>query len=277
LDPDYHAKGEFQIMSRRHLMPALAASLCAAMGATPLAAQTGFNGVITFQQDGDGTPTTFVQTTKGGKVRLDGFASNSGSLIVDGSAKVIMVVQPKEQQYFVMTAEDAKQMGAMMGPMAERMRAKHSEADAGKFSFTNTGRTEIVAGVPCEVWHGTYSSGEKGDQKEGEACMAKGVGFALSDLIDANPLIQQGGAGWGKMQQYRELTAGGKGILKVTSIKGGKATTELEAIKIEPKVVSDDAFKPPAGFKEVRLGEAMMKVQNAMKARHGDSRDKSGQ
>ena len=277
MDPGYHAKGEFQIMAQRHLMRALAAAIVAGVGVTPLAAQTGFNGVITFRQDRDGTPTTFMQTTKGRKVRLDGFGSNAGALIVDGDAKTIMMVQPKEKQYLVMTAEDAKQMAAMMGPMAERMKTQHPEGAAGKFAFTNTGRTETVAGVPCEVWHGTYSSGEKGDQKEGDACMAKGVGFALAELIDANPLIQRGHAGWGTMQQYRELTAGGKGILKATSVKDGKVTTELEAIKIEPKVVSDDAFEPPAGFKEIWLGETMLKAQNAMKARHGQSPSKAAQ
>jgi hypothetical protein len=29
--------------------------------------------------------------------------------------------------------------------------------------------------------------------------------------------------------------------------------------------VSDDAFKPPAGYKEVRMGDMMLKAQNAMK------------
>jgi hypothetical protein len=252
-------------MHGRHLMVALVAAGCAEAGATSLAAQTGFNGVITFRQERDGKPTTFVQTTKGRKVRLDGFGSDSGSMIVDGDAKVIMMVQPKEKKYLVMTEEDAKQMAAMMGPMAERMKAKHPESGPGKVSFTKTGRRETVAGVSCEVWHGTYSGGEQAEKKEGDACLARGVGFALAEIIDAVPMMQRGKPGWGQMEQYRELTAGGKGILKASTTEDGKATTELEATKIEPKVVSEDAFKPPAGFQEIRMGEMMLNAQNAMK------------
>ncbi|HEX2637134.1 MAG TPA: DUF4412 domain-containing protein [Gemmatimonadales bacterium] len=248
-------------MRGKHLMLAAAVAAVGGAGASSLAAQTGFNGVITFTQDRDGKPATFVQTTKGRKVRLQGFGSDSGALIVDGDAKVMMMVNPKEQQYMVMTDEDAKQMAAM----AEQMKAKHPEADRGQMSFTNTGRRETVAGVPCEVWHGTYSGGESDEKREGDACMAKGVGFALAEITLGNPMLQRGAPGWSQMQQYRDLVAGGKGILKATTIKDGKVTTELEATKIEPKVVSDDAFKPPAGYKEIRMGDMMLKAQNAMK------------
>lgn len=243
-------------------MLALVTAGCAGAGASSLAAQTGFDGVITFRQDRDGKLSTFVQTTKGRKVRLDGFGSDSGSVIVDGDAKVIMMVQPRQKKYLVMTEEDAKQMAAMMGPVAERMKAEHSETEPGSISFANTGRKETVAGVSCEVWHGTYSGGQKAGKQQGDACLAQGVGFALAEIIDAVPVMKRGQPGWGQMEQYRELTAGGKGILKASTTADGKATTELEATKIEPKVVSDDAFKPPAGFQEIRVGEMMM---NAMK------------
>jgi hypothetical protein len=78
-------------------------------------------------------------------------------------------------------------------------------------------------------------------------------------------MMRRGGAGWQQMQQYRDLVGADKGILKATRTKDGKTTTELEATQIERKVVSDDAFKPPAGYKEVRMGDMMMKAQNAMK------------
>lgn len=248
-------------MRGRHLMLAAAAAVVGGAGAPSLAAQTGFNGVITFKQDRDGKPATFVQTTKGRKVRLEGFGSDSGALIVDGDAKVMMMVDPRQKQYMVMTDEDAKQMAAM----AEQMKMKRPEAAQGQMSFTNTGRRETVAGVPCEVWHGTYSGGDKTEQREGDACMAKGVGFALAEITLGNPMLQRGGPGWAQMQQYHELVAGGKGILKATTVKDGKVTTELEATRIEPKVVSDDAFKPPAGYTEIRMGDMMLKAQNAMK------------
>ena len=53
-------------------------------------AQTGFNGVITFLNEGSsGKQDTFVQYTKGRKVRFDGFGSSKGSMIVDNDAKVM--------------------------------------------------------------------------------------------------------------------------------------------------------------------------------------------
>jgi hypothetical protein len=226
-------------------------------------AQTGFNGVITFQSDqGSGRQNTFVQTTKGHKVRIDGFGSDSGSMIVDNDAKVVMMVEPQKKQYMVMTQDDMKQMQAMMGPMMERMRQRQG-AKEGSINFTKTGKTETVAGVPCEVYHGTYVDAD-GTKNEGEACVATGVGFALADIMANNPLLQQPGRGHDMMEQYRQLVGGNKGILKATSLKSGKPSTELEATKIEPKVVSDAVFAPPAGYKEIRLADMMMQAHGAM-------------
>ena len=107
-----------------------------AMPAGSAAAQTGFNGVITFVSEGSaGKQDTFVQYSKGHKVRLDGFGSQKGAMIVDNDAKVMMMVDPEKKQYMTMTEEDAKQMQAMMGPMMERMKQRQSKkADAGKLS-----------------------------------------------------------------------------------------------------------------------------------------------
>jgi hypothetical protein len=241
-----------------------AAAVAAAAGARPasVAAQTGFNGVITFiDYPQSGKPRTFVQTTKGHKVRLDGMGGEQGAMIVDGDAKVMMMVQPEKKQYFTMTEEDVKQSQAMMAPMLERAKGTNRHAEPGKYSFSNTGRTETVAGVPCQVWHGVYT--DEGKKQEGDACVANGVGFALAELTFANPM--RGGTGYEQFEQYRQLVGGNKGILKVTKIEDGKTVPQMEATKIEPKVVSDDAFKPPLGYTEVKMGDMMKQAQNAMK------------
>lgn len=236
------------------------------------AAQTGFNGVITFLSDRSaGKQDTFVQYTKGHKVRFDGFGSDRGAMIVDNDAKVMMMVDHDKKQYMTMTEDDAKQMQAMMGPMMEQMKKKAaSKADAGKLSFAKTGKTEIVAGVPCEVWRGAYTD-ENGEKDEGEACIATGVGFSLDALTFNNPMIQRGGAAHDELEQYRQLVGGNKGILKATSLKEGKATTQMEAIKVERKALGDDVFAPPAGYKEIRMGDMM---KNTMQRMHG--RDNQG-
>jgi hypothetical protein len=228
-----------------------------------VAAQTGFNGVITFTDYWrDGKPSTFVQTSKGHKVRLDGMSGQQGAMIVDGDAKVLTMVEPQQRRYITMTDEDMKQSQAMMAPMLEKAKGMNRHAEPGKLSFSNTGRTETVAGVPCEVWHGVYT--DEGKHEEGDACVASGVGFALAELTFANPMVQKGGAGYEQFEQYRQLVSGNKGILKITKIENGKAVPQLEATKIEPRTVSDDAFAPPAGYTEVKLGD-MLKQQSGKK------------
>jgi hypothetical protein len=238
-----------------------AAALLPARGAV---AQTGFNGVITFTNyQSGGKPSTLVQTTKGQKVRLDQMGGQQGSMIVDGDAKVMMMVDPEKKQYITMTDEDMKQAQAMMGPAMGKATDTNGHANPGKYNFSNTGRTETVAGVPCQVWRGVYT--DQGKREEGEACVASGVGFALAELTFANPMAHRAGAGYEQFEQYRQLVGGNKGILKITKIADGKSVPQMEATKIERKVVSDDAFRPPAGYTEVKMGDMMKQAQGAMK------------
>ena len=239
------------------------------------AAQTGFNGVITFLSERDaGKQDTFVQYTKGRKIRIDGFGGQQGAMIVDNDAKVVMIVEPAKKQYMTMTEDDAKQMQAMMGPMMEQMKSKRK--DAGKLSFAKTGKTETVAGVPCEVWRGEYTDDE-GKKDEGEACVAAGVGLELGELTYNNPMMMQRGAAHDQFEQYRQLVGGNKGILKATSLKEGKASTQLEAIKIERKILGNDVFAPPAGYKELRMGDMMMQAHKAMQQEHQPQHADQGQ
>ena len=231
-----------------------------------LAAQTGFNGVITFLNEGtSGKQDTFVQYTKGNKVRFDGFGSSHGSMIIDNDAKVMMMVDPEKKQVMTMTEDDAKQMQAMMGPMMEKMKQQSKkEGAAGKASFSKTGKTETVAGVRCEIYHGVYVD-EDGEKDEGDACVATGVGFRLDAVTFNNPMVQRGGEGYDRVQQFRELVAGNKGLLKAKSYKDGKLKTDIEAVKIEPKALGDDVFAIPPGYKEIKMADMMMQAHNAMK------------
>jgi len=249
-----------------------------------LAAQASFNGVITFLSVGSsGRQDTIVQYTKGNKVRLDGFGAMHGSMIIDNDAKVMMMVEPSKKQVMTMTEDDAKQMEAMMGPMAERMKQKGKNDEAnGKASFTKTGKSETVAGVRCEVYHGTYIE-DDGDKDEGDACVATGVGFRLDAVTFNNPMMQRGGAAAGRLQQFRELVAGNKGILKAKSYEeSGKVKTDLEAVKIEPKALGDDVFGIPPGYQEIKMADMMHNAMQGMQGRmnqaqkHGEPDAKQG-
>ncbi len=232
----------------------------------PAAAQTGFEGVITFQQSNksDGTHSTMVQTTKGRKVRWDGMGGQNSTMIFDGDSHTMIIVQPEKKSYMTVTQADMDQMAAMMKPMADRMKEKKgSSDDAFKVDLTNTGRTETVAGTKCEVWHGTTM--ENGKKKEGEACVAKGVGFALYDVMLNNPMTKQmRGSMEESMAKYKQMMSGGKGLLKMTSIEDGKTDVDMVATKIDRKSVSDDAFKPPAGYTGQSMGEMMQHAAQQM-------------
>jgi uncharacterized coiled-coil protein SlyX len=251
---------------------ALAACTLALAGLTaaPAAAQTGFEGVITFRQlkKSDGTYSTMLQTTKGHKVRWEGMGGDSSVMIFDGDAHSMMIVQPEKKTYMTITQADMDQMAAMMKPMAERMKdAKKGAPDENKdkdfdIDVSKTGRTETVAGTRCEVWHGTTT--EDGKKKEGEACVAPGVGLALYDIMLNNPMARGSSRFDAMMAKYKQVLSGGKGLLKMTSIENGKSTVDMEATKIEKKSVGDDAFKPPAGYTGQSMGQMMQGARQQM-------------
>src|ERR1051325_6701115 len=177
------------MIRRSHAAIAACTMALACLIAPPVEAQTGFDGVTTFIQrnKSDATPTTIIQTTKGKKVRLEGFQSNS-IMIFDGDAHSMVVIEPAKKTYMTITQADMDQMGAMMKAMSERMKGangkgadKDKDKDDFKVDISNTGRTETVAGTRCEVWRGS-SVDDNGKKREGEACVAQGAGFAIYDI-----------------------------------------------------------------------------------------------
>ena len=258
-------------MTRRsHAAVAACTLALALLVARPAAAQTGFEGVTTFLQrtKSDAKPTTMIQTTKGKKVRLEGFESNS-IMIFDGDAHSMIVVEPQKRTYMTVTQADMDQMGAMMKAMSERMKgAKGKGDDKDKDDFkvdvSKTGRTETVAGMRCEIWRGS-SVDEDGKKREGEACVAQGAGFAIYDIMLNNPMTaHMRNAAQAEMAKFKQIMSGGKGVLKMTSIQDGKSVVELEATKIERKPVSDDAFKPPAGYTGTSMGAMLQQSAQQM-------------
>jgi hypothetical protein len=114
------------------------------------------------------------------------------------------------------------------------------------------------------VWHGT-SIDDEGTKKEGEACVATGVGFELFDIMLNNPMTKQmRGSMEESMAKYKQMMSGGKGLLKMTTIENGKPTVDMVATKIEKKPVSDDAFKPPAGYTGQSMGQMMQHAAQQM-------------
>lgn len=236
-----------------------------AVAPVPAAGQTGFEGVITFREynKSDGTHSTLIQTSKGSKVRLDGMGGSKGSMILDGDAHSMIMIEPDQKKYMTITQADMDQMAAMMPAHATNPRdARNRDYQV---ELKNTGRTETVAGTKCEIWHGS-STDEEGKKHEGEACIARGVGFEAYNIALNNPMAgRMREASMQKaVEEYKKVLSGGKGVLKMTDLDSGKPVVEMEAVKIEPQRVSDDAFKPPADYTGQSMGQMMQHAAQQM-------------
>ena len=242
----------------RYLAPA-AALAALSLGAAPAVAQTAFEGVITFRlTEPNGKQTEMIQTTKGRRLRIDGMAESPRGpgvgMIMDGDAGRMVMLMPADKRAMVMTKADMDRMAAM----AKEMGVDDEAAAAGKApDFKKTGRTETVAGVRCEVWAGAFADGDR--KREGEVCLADGVGFAVLDAMASNPMLGRGASN--VLARYRSLVGPNKGILKIVAIEGGVRKVQLEATQIERKSVDDAAFAIPAGYTEVNMGQMMQGMQ----------------
>ena len=125
-------------------------------------------------------------------------------------------------------------------------------APAGQVSAVNTGRTETVAGVSCQVYHVT--GGASAASQDSEVCIADGVGFlsGVSGML-ASMGSMSGGANAQAMSELGDALKGGKGVLKVTQIKGGQSTVMLVATKIDRTPPPASAFEPPPGATQIQV------------------------
>ena len=145
----------------------LAAACMFAAASTPIAAQ-GFDGVIQFvshEQDSNQSD-TLTQMTKGSKIRFEGMGKEGGAMIIDGNNRIILI--PDKKQYVNMPVDFGREAAG-----AES--AKHHGV------ATKTGKTENIAGIPCEDWH-YKGTDDDGKAEEGDVCVAKGAGMMISRL-----------------------------------------------------------------------------------------------
>lgn len=206
----------------------------------PAAARAQSDGVTTVvlhsKAEGD---RTIVQWAKGKKTRLDmtrpageGGGGGNVSIIVDGDAGTRTMVMHERKMY--MTGET---------------RAGGGRPDAGggdKTAWTKTGKTETVAGVSCQIYHGVGVD-EAGKKQEADACIAKGAGFRVDRMSTRGPM---GGGALGRMLQMD--VGPDQGLMKLTSYEGGPHV-DLEVTKIEKKAPTDADFQPPAGYQTMQM------------------------
>jgi hypothetical protein len=210
-----------------------------------LRAQSGFEGVIQFKSHfEDEGERTMVQMSKGSKIRFEQHGGESDGetsvAIFDLTSRSMLVLLPTQHAYMSMDLR-------AQAKAAKKDTAAHP-TDRNAVKFNRTGRTETVAGVPCEIYHATGT--EDGEPMEGDACLAKGVGFAMFEVASALKDDEQSQDP--VMGMFEEFVRQDLHVIKMTELKGGKPTVTLEAIKIERKPLDPSLFAPPAGFTEMK-------------------------
>ncbi len=213
------------------------------------AQDAGFEGTQTYQiHNQNGKSVTVVVTSKGNKIRVEAAdatdPTHSGAMVMDGTAHTRMMILTQQKKYILVPESMAGAMGGM-GKGADA-------ANTPKFTFTKTGRTETVAGVSCQVIHGTGT--ENGKAVEGDMCVAKGAGFNPATWAKLGGQMGTGNSPWGAVG---DEVGPGNGILKMTTTSAGQPGMTLEVTKIDRSPVSDDAFSPPAGYTQIQVPAGM--------------------
>jgi Domain of unknown function (DUF4412) len=221
-----------------------------------VASAQAFEGVIHYTiHDDEGKTTEIVQASRHGKMRFGAIENGQESgMIVDSTAGTVTFVDGKNKSYMVINRQMMDQMRGMTRGMTHNMRRQaQSDDDRASGKVTRTGRTEVVAGVRCEVW--AYDGMDDGHHETGEACLAKGVGMLAMggmglDMLggqDARQAMQERYKNWGEVGN---LLAQGYGILRAKSFRDGKPNGSIEVTSIERGAPSDAQFQPPAGYKQ---------------------------
>ncbi|MCS7311733.1 MAG: DUF4412 domain-containing protein [Acidobacteria bacterium] len=224
-------------------------------------AAAGFEGVIVYRLTTSDSTVDMIYHLKGNKARWEMTSiqskqspSGMGSMasqvysIIDFTTGTVTTVMPAQKMYMVMNYRQ----------MAKALSSDKTPPE--KFpKVVKTGKKETIAGYPCEHW----LFGEGADQFD--MCLAKGLGFfgmggpggrtefesGLS-LIDRAQLEAQLAA----RPELKELVEGGAFPLKVEAKKGVGGFV-MVATRIERKSLSDDLFRPPAGYQEMSWEKMM--------------------
>jgi hypothetical protein len=219
----------------RFASSALVLSLAIAGSSTGLQAQN-FEGVITQKMTGSGMTAEITQYVKGAKFRQDMAAAGmpGGALIYDGDTGDTFMLMTAQKSYMKFPSQGMEGSEEVKTP-----------------EFTRTGEKETVAGHSCEYYKVKF------ENVESDICVATDLGFFYGAGGPGGMGGRRGQQGEGMsnaaMKQFAKQFKDGFFPLKIrTQAANGAAT--IEVIKIEKKDVSDDLFKIPSDFTEMRMG-----------------------
>jgi hypothetical protein len=231
------------------------------------AAGQAFQGTIRFTVHDEGGRTTLItQLSKPGRTAFLAAESGKpgGGMIVDSTAGTMTVINGEDKTYMVINLAMLQQMAGMakgMPGMTHRRADSTVRTEGPKGTITATGRSEVVAGVTCQVY--AYDGTHEGKRATGEVCLAKGVGLMVSGSMGGFPgmfgmqerqSMQQQLQAWGPLGA---MLAQGYGLLKATNYENGKLKGTLEVTAFRRGAPPDAAFQPPAGFTEKSMADML--------------------
>lgn len=232
-----------------------------------VAAAQATQGMIRFTvHETDGHTTEVTQLSRPGKTSFMATQTGKpgGGMIVDSSAGTMTVINGEEKTYMVINLAMMQQMMQGMAGMARGMTHRGGdstvESEARKGTITPTGRSEVVAGVTCQVY--AYDGTDQGKHETGEVCLARGAGLMVSGSMNMPGIfgmqqrqsMQQRLQAWGPLGT---MIAQGYGLLKATNYEDGKLKGTLEVTALQRGPAPESAFQPPAGFTEKSMGDMM--------------------
>ena len=216
----------------------LTAVLAALVAAAPLGAQ--WQGVVTFHntERGSQQDSSDIQYLEGpggvSKMIMQDREGGPISMIFNRSQNTATIVMASRQMYMTMPMDQAQ---------------AEAKKQMSKLKITDTGRSDVVAGHKCEVFHTVDP--EQGSQSD--ACIATDMGTFM--MFDAPGSQGRGGGAASALSMVQSLfgAKGGFFPLKVTTYKDGKVENAFVATSIQAKSIEASEFVPPSSYKPMSM------------------------
>jgi hypothetical protein len=162
----------------------------------------------------------------------------------------MIVVNDAHVSYMLATARKAYlTMPTNSGGMGGRPSAPFDDTPS-DFQLTKTGRTEVVAGVTCDIYHGSGTDRRTGKRQEGDARISDHAGFNPLAFADAmrNRRAASAAGQLPMFEQFRKIIGTNGGIMKVWQMENGKNSVAMEVTSVDTSVPSDAMFAPPSDY-----------------------------
>jgi hypothetical protein len=236
-----------------------------------LAAQGTFAGAVTYQVDPSGTgmqggPTAMTFVVNGSHRRIDitldagsggtegggmgGMAAMMGrsiSTIMDESSDTIKTLFNDKKMYIVHSMTPSSKSSA---PDLQSPSQPDKSSQSPAVQFAKTGKTETIAGVPCEDYLVTQGDA----QKQTLVCNARGFGFLWGSPTGLLSRMQQMGPGMSQYSDMMKQFKDGFFPLKVAQVTNGQEHIQMVATKIDRSPPSASAFQVPSDFTSLQMG-----------------------